>query len=249
MPQFGTLDLAARRASVPSVTELAKDAWDTAGAEILHLGFEIDQADALALIPAALHPSIPPYATLLFRHHPTSPVGPFRLAEVRITTRAGVHYGGFVTGAYVDNQAAVGWLRERYGWPVTLGKVDLRREHHRTVGRVESDGRTILEVALERAVPISPADILYVVNLHLAQVGDKLRLVQVEPEYTFEYAERGRSSVHVFDAAAFGEPRLQLTTPLPATYTRSTVHMREIRYLIDPTKPAIAGTEPVSAAA
>lgn len=245
MPQLGTLDVAARGERAPRVTALPREPWASEGAEVLQLAFEIEQRHALEVIPPALHPAIPPFATFVVRSYPVSPIGAFRLAEVRVTGRAGVHYGGFVPGAFADGDGAVEWLRERYGAPVEAARIELRRQHHATTARVERGGTSVLEMALTRPIPIAGADVLVTASFHLAAVAGELRLVQVEPESAPELVERGRSELRAFDAAAFGDPRIRPTVPLPATYARGRAGIREVRYLIDPTRPAIAGTEKV----
>jgi hypothetical protein len=100
----------------------------------------------------------------------------------------------------------------------------------------------VLDVALEHAEPIGPGDFMYAVSFHLALVDSDLRLVQAEPVYTPTAAERGTPRVRTFDPAAFGEPRLKLTAPLPGTFMTGTVELRRVRWLIDPKRPAIQGS-------
>jgi hypothetical protein len=178
----------------------------------------------------------------MLREHAESPVGPFTLAELRVITRSGIHPGGFVFGAFASTPEAVGFLRESYGAPVRLGSVRIDRRHDAIVGLVRVDGRTVLDVALERAEPISPADVLYHVSFHLALVDGAPRLIQAEPRYTPSSAERGAPRVRVFDAEAFGEPRAKLTNPLPATFMTGKVELRRVRWLIDPLRPAVVGS-------
>ncbi len=242
MPQFGTLDVRALESRLPSAGELARDPWETENTEVVNFTYEIDDAQDLALIPPALHPSIPFYGNLMLRAHPESPVGPFNLAEFRIMTRAGVHYGGFVTGAFVDSERACGWLREHYGFPLRVGKVSIDHRHYGTEARVEAGGRTVFEATLERPEPIGPDDLMFTASFHLALVGGTPELLQTEPSYHPVKAERGKPRVRIFDGEAFGDGRLRLVNPLPATYLRGKVGYDAIRYLIDPTRPAIAGT-------
>ena len=49
------------------------------------------------------------------------------------------------------------------------------------------------------------------------------------------------------DAAAFGDARVELRQPLPATITQTKITYTGVRYLIDPERPAITGTETVAA--
>ena len=54
---------------LPTMRNLDTDAWTLPGAEILQLAFEVPRATA-ALLPKAMHPAIPPYATIWVIHSP-----------------------------------------------------------------------------------------------------------------------------------------------------------------------------------
>jgi len=241
MPQFGKLDVASLRERVPVVRELATEAWES-DTRVLNFSYELDDSHHLDLLPPALHPSIPLWGNLMFREHATSPVGPFVLAELRAIGRAGIHPGGYTFGAFATTDAAVAFLRDHYGWPVRRGDVRIDRRHDAIVGSVRVDGRTVAEAALERAEPIAPSDVLYHVSFHLARVGEDVRLVQVEPRYTPASAERGTPRVRAFEPDAFGEPRVKLVNPLPATAMSGQVELRRVRWLIDPLRPAVIGS-------
>jgi hypothetical protein len=241
MPQYGRLDVASRRASLPVVTTLARESWRSEQSEVLNFVHEIDDRHGLDLLPRALHPTLPLYANLMLLRHASSPVGPFALAELRIVARAGMHQGGFTTGGICDSEPAIAWLRDRYGWPLRRGEVSIQRKHYAVLGRVAVDGQPVFEGWLEKAESISPADLLYPVSLHLALLDDAPRLVQVEPLYSPERAERGTPRVQRFDAAAFGDARVALTNPLPATWVRGAFELRPVRWVMDPERPAVAG--------
>jgi hypothetical protein len=51
--------------------------------------------------------------------------------------------------------------------------------------------------------------------------------------------------VQRFDAAAFGDARIELTNPLPATWTRGPFEMRPVRWVMDPDRPAVVGAKRV----
>ncbi len=241
MPQYGKLDVDALADRLPEVGPLADESWTSEQTEVLNLCYEFDDTQYLELIPPALHPSIPLYGNIMLRSHAESPVGPFALAELRVIARAGVHQGGFTCGAFASTPQAVEFLRQHYGWPVRQAEVRIERRHYAVLGRVELAARPVLDVALERSEPISGEDVLYPVSIHLARVDGEPQLVQVEPRYTAESAERGRPRVNVFDAEAFGDARIKLTNPLPATWLRSQMELGRVRWLMDPKRPAVAG--------
>jgi hypothetical protein len=245
MPEYGTLDVAARRAGLPVVSTLARESWHCEDTEVLNFVYEIDDREARSLIPRALHPTIPLYGNLMLLRHASSPVGPFALAELRIICRAGIHQGGFTIGGFCDSDAAVSLLRDHYGWPLERGEIAIQRKHFAVLGRVAAGGRPVFEGWLEKAESISPGDLLFPVSLHLAQVDGAPWLVQAEPQYSPERAERGIARVQRFEAAAFGDAGVAFTNALPATWTRGVFELRPVRWVMDPDKPAVVGAKRV----
>ncbi len=241
MPQFGTLDVDIP--DLPVVEKLADDPWECEDTRTLNLLFEIDDSHDLAMLPPALHPSIPLYCNLMVRQHQTSPVGPFLLAELRIMARAGVHHAAFTRGAFASTDEAVDFLCAAYGWPVQRACVKLEKSHYQVRGSVVRDGVTLFDGSLEKAEPISGGDILYPASVHLARVGGEPKLVQVEAAYAPEDADRGRPKLRFFDAEAFGEARVKLGNPLPATYSTGRFELQRVRWLMDPRTPAVTGAE------
>ncbi len=250
MPVFGKQDVEAAAAQAPLMSGLDTDAWELKGAEILQLSYEIAEEPAEWLIPPALHPSIPPYATFSVMHYPDSPVGPFALAQVRIIVRAGIRPRGYLLHAYASTEQAVGELQARWGFTVETAAVSLQPRHDRVIGRVERDGDTLLEIELENPEHISGADITYLDSLHLARVQDQDKpvIVQVDPEYVFQAAQRGKPRLLTFKAGAWGDAgRLQCTTPIIATMTKSDTDLPQLRFALDPSLPAAQGSRRLAA--
>ena len=146
MPVFGKQDVQAAAARAPLMSGLDTDPWELKDAEILQLSFEVVEEPAEWLAAPALHPSIPPYATLSVARFPDSPVGPYALAQVRLVVRAGIRPRAYMIGAYTDSEQAVAALRMRWGFPLELATVSLQARHDRVIGRVERDGQTILDM-------------------------------------------------------------------------------------------------------
>src|SRR5262249_58271935 len=122
---------------------LDTEAWALPRAEILQLGFEIG-GTTRALLPRAMHPAIPAYATWLVSRYPESPVGPFTLAQLRLMARAGAHPRGLVLGAVASTEEAAAALRERWGLPAVPGKATFTRRHDRIMATAVRDGLTPL---------------------------------------------------------------------------------------------------------
>jgi acetoacetate decarboxylase len=250
-PRFGTLDLAKFGKLVSTIDGYKTEPLTLKGAQILELHMEIDDDPAIALIPATMHPSIPQYAVLNFVHAPDSEWGPFTMAEVRIAGRTGVRPRGFVLRTYIDNDAAGKALSSRWGFPVAKADVTLRVLHDRVVGRVKLGGKTVYEIEEQDRESIGGGDIQYVASMHLAhsKQDDKLVLVQVDPEYVFHKAERGKPRVVALDPEAFGgtAATLNIMSPIMACFTTADMTLPKIRYICNPELPAMQGTTKVAA--
>jgi hypothetical protein len=248
MPLFGQLDTAEHLARSPRVKELFTDAETFAveDVDILAFTYEIDIRQGFGVTPKALHPSIPSYCQIVIRRHRDSPLGAFNVAELRLNARAGTHYLAYCIGAFTDNDNACRFFRERYGAPMQLAEVTLDERYYGVVGQVVFDGAIVLDAILERPHYISGNDVLYTPNLNLARVGNETKLVHQEMEYVIGRAQRGETVLKAFDAAAFGDARVLLRQPLPATITRTKITYTGVRYLVDPERPAMVGTETIA---
>jgi hypothetical protein len=124
--------------------------------------------------------------------------------------------------------------------------VRLNRYHDRIeAGVLTLDGRAVLRVSLVDPEPISGADIQYVANMNLARVDGEPLLVQVDPEYRFHRAERGRPQVDQFDRAAWAADGVDPVYPMAASFALCDTGFPAIRYVLDPAKPAVAGTRKI----
>jgi hypothetical protein len=246
MPHSGKQDVQAAAQRAPLLMGFDTETWELPGAELLHLSFEIVEEPAEWLIPAALHPSIPPYATLSIARYPQSPVGPFALAQVRVVARAGARPRGYLLGAYTDSEKAATELRARWGFTIALGTVFLDPRHDRIIGRVQRGEQTILDMALQAPEQISGSDVTYADSLHPVRVlekgTEKPILIQVDPEYVFHSAHRGRARLLSFQADAWGgDNRLRCTSPITATFVRCDTDLPRLRFALDPGVPDARG--------
>ena len=249
MPLSGVRDVAPLVEQAPALDGLKTEPAELRGAGILHVMYEIASSDMLDILPKALHPTIPPTVTFWVWQCPESEAGPFTLAQVRIGCRAGVRPRGWPTAAYCDSAQAAEWLSKRWGFPCRRGEVRLRHLHDRVVATVKAGSSEILHVELVDPQPISGADVQYTASMHLARVpyadGPKPRLVQVDPEFTFHRAERGRPQLASFKQAAWNADNVNPVYAVSATYADADVTLPRIRYVMNPDLPAMQGTETV----
>jgi hypothetical protein len=245
MPLFGQLDTRPIAARLAELENLDTEDWALPRADILQLAFEVGD-ETETLLPRAMHPAVPPYATWMVTSYPESPVGSFALAQLRLMGRAGAHPRGYVVGAVATTVEAVTALRERWGFPAQLGAITLRRYHDQAMVIVTSQGEPILEAALIDPEPISGGDIQYIHSVTLAKVRDgertALHLVQVDPHYTFHRAERGRPKLLRFEADAWNAGALTPLHPISASLATCDTDLPRIRFLMDPDLPVTQAT-------
>lgn len=248
MPLSGTLDVTPLLNGAPRMDGFATEPWELPGCELLHLKLEIDEGNMTAPLPPALHPTIPPVVIATVASYPESPIGPFTLAQLRVGCRASALPRGFLLRAYSDSQRACDELARRWGFDARVADVRIRRYHDRTTGTVTLEGALILQATLLNPEPISGSDIQYVASMHLARTPDdngRGALVQVDPEYTFHRAERGAPELS-FDRAAWRADGIDPVWPVAATFSVVDTGFPKIRYVLDPTQPAIVGTRSVA---
>jgi hypothetical protein len=243
MVLVGTKNIAPMLETAPTIDGFDAEAWRIEGVEILQVTFEVDDRDRESLVPAALHPTIPPAAMFTVSRYPDSPVGPFLLAQVRVSCRAAALPRGFLLRAYASTSAAADALSRGWGYSCAVGHVRLSRYHDRIVGTVAtSDGQEILRAALVDPEPINGAGVQYVATMNLAIGPDGPALVQVDADCTFHKAERGRPQVDVFEREAWQAEGVVPVYPMNASYTTVDAGFPAIRFVLDPAKPAVAGT-------
>ena len=96
--------------------------------------------------------------------------------------------------------------------------------------------------------PISGGDIQYVSNMNLARDADgKGVLVQVDPDYRFHKAERGKPDVAVFNRAAWRAEGVDPVWPVAASWALADTGFPKIRFVLDPDQPAVVGTRRIDA--
>jgi len=252
MPLAGSLDIRALLEDAPTVTitdreEVIEDV------DILQVLYEIGFADLESLVPPALNPTIPPVIAFLAYRAKDSLWGPFSLVQVRLTARAGVRPRAFLISACCDNPVAAEALTRSWGYRIRPADIHLRRFHDRVDCSVVAERQTILDLSLVDPQPITGHDVQYPPGMHLARIADssgtKPRLIQVDSEYEFRRADRGRPELASFDPSAWGNKRMVPTNPVSASFAACKVTISAIRYICNPDIPSSEGTENMGAPA
>lgn len=247
MPLTGDRDLSPLFEEAPLLASLEVEPLVLHSVEVLQATVELDDVSMTSLLPPALHPTIPPTLTAVFWRVPSSPWGPFELAQVRVGCRAGARPRALLLRAYCNGDAAGEALASHWGVPSAPATVRLRKFYDRAVGSVQLDARTVLEVQLVEPGAISGNDLQYIANLNLARVTRgsdvQLRLVQFDPEYVVHKAERGQPDISVFDATAWRVDGAVIDWPISASFAVCDIELPRIRYLVDPSLPPLRAVE------
>jgi hypothetical protein len=238
-----------------SVDALAADVttvttWDTTpvtmdGVELVQAMFELRSSARQALLPPALHPTNPPTAVIQAWRCPESPWGAFELVQVRVQCRSGLRPRGFVVGAVTDNGVAADGLAATWGFAARVGEVRLRRHYDETTVEVAVAGATVLQLRGRDPDPLGPDDVGYSSTLNLARTPNGLRLVQLDMTAQPDRVERLRPALDRFDAAAWGNPRIEPWYPVSASVAVGRMTLPPVRFCCRPDVLAFEGTETV----
>jgi hypothetical protein len=230
-------------ASRPRVAGFAAGPVELPGAEVLQAVFEMPVSAREAVLPPGLHPTNPALCVILAWRCPTSPWGAFSLAQVRVQARSGLRPRGFVVGAVCDNPRAADALATDFGFPARPGEVLLRRAYDAAWLEVGVDGETILALEGMDPEPLLAQDLLYSVTLNLAETPRGPRLLQVEPEYALERAERLRPRLLAFHPDGWGDRHLDPYFAVSASLASADIVIPRLRFVCRPDVLAFAGTE------
>ncbi len=217
------------------------------GVETFQIFCEIERDGSDALLPPGLHPTVPPAVTWLVQRVAESPWGEFQIAQCRIECRSGLRPRGFLRGGVVDRADAGAALAEHWGYALGPGEIRLERAYDRIRAAVCVGGEEVLCAALRDPMPLRNADAYYVANVNLAHTPHGLRLVQVDPEFEVERAERGRPVIERFVAAAWNADGVRPSHPVSGSFTIASVTLPALRYVSRPDVLAFEGTERVDA--
>lgn len=241
----GTADPGALAQGAATLESFGTQPETLLGVETLQIAWEIEREGTDGLLPPGLHPPRPPLATWLVQHAPDSPWGAFAMAQCRIECRSGLRPRGFLRGGVIDNEEARTELAARWGYALRPGEVRLSRGYDRIAVDVVLDGRSILKGALQDPMPLRSADAYYVANMNLAHTPSGLRLVQVDPHFDVERAERGRPLLQRFEPEAWGCEGVRPSDPISASFSVAAVTLPVLRYVCRPDVLAFTGTERV----
>src|SRR5262245_2384663 len=124
------------------------------GGEILQVLSELTFKGFETRLPPALHPSHPPFASMVFYSVPESQFGPFSIGMVRVSSLAGISRFGYAVRGWVDNEHVAAEFGRRFGYRLEPGEVQINRRYDRVWGTVVVDGKLVLEAGMTDPQPV-----------------------------------------------------------------------------------------------
>jgi hypothetical protein len=243
----GVSDPEARRPRAPAMPSFAAEAVRLEGASVLQVLCEVSGGTA-ELLPPALHPTQPGVVAWQVLDCPHSPWGTFRLAQTRIECRSGTRPRGFLVSGVSDNEEARQALERGWGYALSPGEIGFRRGYDGVEIKVSSrTGDPMLWIGLREPVLLPPDVVQFVSSVHPAETPLGFRLVQVDPRFEVQRAERGEPRVDLFDGDAWGDERIRPAWPISAAICLAHVTLPPVRFVCRPDELAFTGTEAVSA--
>jgi hypothetical protein len=204
---------------------------------------EVPAAQAIARLPAGLHPCIPGLIASLHYHCPASELGPFDLLTTALFCRSAAKHRMMTLSAFTNNTKAQAFFREGWGYQPTLAAIKLAVHYDRVRSIVAVADNVILDAATNDPIVLTGpgASVRYAQTLNLARTPIGPKFVQVDVSYDFKNSARGVPKFQVYDGAKLGDPNLTPLHPVSGTLARADVVFEPIRFLADPNVTAEAG--------
>jgi hypothetical protein len=216
-------------------------ALDLGKARWLQLTYE-PTGNCEALFPKGLHPTNPVAITIQVLDVAQGDLGAFRMAQVRLSCRAGVRVRAFLLGNVVNTPAAAQALSEGWGFANTVGEIDLLWRTDRINAAVRAGGADVLDMSLRAPASIGPDDLHHSVNVNMARCDGELQLLQADFHFTTLSVQRGKPEVTRFDAAFWGLANNPPTYPIIAAAAEVSLAITPVQYIQNPDIIAQLGT-------
>ncbi len=214
--------------------------WKLAGARVLKLMYETDVEPLLSWLPPKLTRSSPPYAVITIAEYPETPIGPFSLAAQYLGCRAGFFIRTLTLQAITDSATAMAALREVWGYPCRLGTVSLSGVGSAISADAGEGGAPVASVRIMDVEPVE-ADLVRfdpVLNLRVfpsleeGKRHDLVQMVQIDPDYVVQAAERGAGSVEFPAGAESPWAVLPVRNIISAVYCEMDTELPLARFVI-----------------
>jgi hypothetical protein len=242
----GQAQLAELQPNLPRLEKIPNGTVQLGSVEIAQASFEIDTHDLESLFPPALHPTIPLLVQWACWSVADSPWGSFHLVSQRLSCRSGVRARTFHTGGFIDNEPALAGLTAHWGGCWGQADIKFKRHYDHLTLVVSLLDEDILDLRLDDPDPLQVSDLQFFATLHGAQLEQGLRLLQVDVEHHLTRAERYLPLLNAYDAAAWGEARVEPNYPVVASGGSGNLEISPVRFAGRPQELAFTGTEKIA---
>jgi hypothetical protein len=240
---YGTRDVEIDAVGAPTVDLQQSEPLEITDGEILQTIFELSFAGFETRLPPAMHPSHPPYATIFFYRAKSSPLGPFTMAQVRVSGMAGISRFSYPIHGWIDNEEAGKTFAHRWGYRLEPADISLRSRFDGVWGKVTQDGKVILEAGMYDPEPVSGLDATHAGHLNVAYVEGEdppvPMLIQAGPQLSFTRCDRGRPKLKTYDLEAIGGDRPYFN--VSAFAGQCSFLFNPVVFICDPKRPAVEG--------
>lgn len=235
-----------RWANVARATPAAAKPLDLGKARWLQLTYETI-GNCSDLFPRGLHPTTPVLATIQFWDVGEGDLGPFKMAQVRLTCRAGIRIRALMTNSVIDSAKAAAVLSHGWGYLPNIGDIELSWRTDQIRGTVEIGGDCVMRGGMKMPMPIGGDDLQHITSVNPAFVDSELRLLQVEPRFQNLGVQRAAPSLERFDGEFWQLSDHTPTYPVIAACADVALSLPPVRFMQDPAQLAHKGTTAVAA--
>ena len=201
----GTADIEQLAEHSPEISAFRSDALTLQDVTVLQLAAELPNSAREALLPPALHPTVPAAMSLQVLHAADSRWGELNLAVLRISCRSGVRARGFTVAAIAGANACDG-LAAELGYPMSAGQVALRHGYDGADFSVRTQLGEIAAFAAVDPEPMGADDVQFTGTLNLAHTPLGLRMLQLESNCEPTQVERLTPGRLSFSGAGWNAP-------------------------------------------
>lgn len=242
----GTSSIDTLAASAATIDQWLEHPIELGDVECFQLTAEMRNTAREAVLPPALHPTVPPGLSIQALNVGVSPWGEFLMVVTRVTCRSGVRARGFTTQLIANSTQAAAGLSANFGYPAVVGNVTMRRHYDGVDLDVHVDDASVLSITALDPDPMGIDDVQYTGTLNLAHSPNGLRLVQVEANHSPTRVERLTSRINTFDGQAWGNPLLDPYFVVSSSIALETISMPAPRFVCKPDELAFTGTEKIA---
>lgn len=218
----------------------------------IHVGlYETPMAEALAVLPPSLQPTIPGSISVAFYRAKDSAFGPFQLLSIGLGCRSGVKPHNLILQNYCSNPELAQVLSRDYGYPFTAADaITVDKGYHQVESCLVIDGVTVLRLVSEEHKPLPgvSAILKYPSPLHFVEYHGEKGFLRLDLGYEFNSSIRGKTRLQLAKGNPFPALGVTPTHPISATYSeRVTMGIIQPKYVYDLEKgPADGGIRKIA---